>query len=99
MIGKHIVTIAITGLLVGASAIAGAEDSAAKQADLQITQSVKQKLASDESTLAPRILVSTRDGIVTLMGFELTPGQIKAAVVDADSIDGVRRVENRLQRG
>jgi osmotically-inducible protein OsmY len=95
----HIVTLAVAAVLAVAGTVASAEDQATKLSDEQITQNVKQKLASDDSTVAPRIIVSTHDGVVTLMGFELTPGNIKAAVADANATDGVVRVENRLSRG
>ena len=99
MIRNHLVTVAFTGLLVTAGGLAYAEDVGTKLTDDQITQTVKEKLATDEPAVANSILVSTHDGVVTLMGQELSPGDIQTALRDANRTDGVVRVDNRLKMG
>jgi osmotically-inducible protein OsmY len=64
--------------------------------DQQITQQVKEKLAANEPQIAPRIEVTTHDGIVTLRGVAMTPQYMLNAVRDAGSVQGVTKVENRL---
>ena len=54
-------------MVVTAGGLAKAEDGAAKQNDAQITQQEKQKLGAGEPNMAPRIMVSTHDGVVPLM--------------------------------
>jgi osmotically-inducible protein OsmY len=96
--------IVATGVLM-ASALAHAQgyvsrtpvqDAANPQSDQQITARVKDKLATDEPNIAPRIAVTTHDGVVTLDGIAMTQGYILKAVFDAESIDGVVHVNNRL---
>jgi len=93
-----LLTVAVTGL-VAASSFAVAEDVATSQIDAQITQQVQEKLATDEPSLSPHILVSTRGGVVTLAGPGMTPQDIDKAVRDASETAGVVRVDNRLQAG
>lgn len=64
--------------------------------DQQITQQVKEKLAAKEPQIAPRIEVTTHDGVVTLRGVAMTPQYMLNAVRDAGSVQGVTKVENRL---
>ena len=59
-----------------------AANQTVKADDQQITDQVKQKLATDDPTMAPRIFVSTRDGVVTLMGTEV-PARGGTRVIDA----------------
>lgn len=92
-------TAAVAGVLLSAGGLAKAEDVATKMTDEHITAQVKEKLAADEPNVAPRIMVSTRDGVVTLLGRELDPGQIETAMHDANDTDGVVRVENHLKMG
>jgi osmotically-inducible protein OsmY len=82
--------IASTPLLVHA-------DQSTKMDDRQITEQVKQKLAMNDPTVAPHIVVTTRDGVVTLMGTEVPKGEILNAMHDAESVNGVVRVDNRLK--
>jgi osmotically-inducible protein OsmY len=95
---NQLMTVGFAGLLVAVGAIAKAEDLATTVTDEQITQQVKQKLATDEPAAAARIMVMTHDGVVTLMGRALRPADIATAVHDADRTDGVVRVDNRLRR-
>jgi osmotically-inducible protein OsmY len=90
---------AVAALLVGASGLAVGEDAATKQIDEQITQQIQEKLATDEPSLTPHIVVSTHDGVVTLAGLGLTPEDVQTAVRDANDTGGVVRVENHLQVG
>jgi osmotically-inducible protein OsmY len=74
-----------------------AENQNTKVDDQQITEQVKQKLAMDDPTVAPRIFVSTRDGVVTLRGTAMPQGEIVSVMHDAESVDGVVRVDNHLK--
>jgi osmotically-inducible protein OsmY len=76
-----------------------AENHGTKVDDQQITDQVKQKLAMDDPVVAPHIFVSTRDGVVTLRGTALPQGEIVSAMHDAESVDGVLRVDNHLKSG
>jgi osmotically-inducible protein OsmY len=64
--------------------------------DQQITHLVKDKLAANEPQIAPRIEVTTHDGVVTLRGVAFTPQYMLNALRDAGSVQGVTKVENRL---
>jgi osmotically-inducible protein OsmY len=86
--------VASTVLLITGSR-AYAQD-AEKPADAGITARVKDKLAANDPIVAPRIAVSTHDGVVTLKGIALTQQYILNALHDARSVDGVVKVENRL---
>jgi osmotically-inducible protein OsmY len=94
---NQMLNIAAAGLLVVTGGLAQAQDVATKLTDEQITQHVKEKLAADEPKVAARIMVMTHDGVVTLAGRALTPGDIQMAVQDANNTDGVVRVDNRLK--
>jgi osmotically-inducible protein OsmY len=94
-----------TGVLIATGALAHAQsytprpavqDAANPQSDQQITERVKGKLATDEPNIAPHIAVTTHDGVVTLEGIAMTPNYILKALFDAESIDGVVHVNNRL---
>jgi osmotically-inducible protein OsmY len=39
----------------------------------------------------------TRDGVVTLMGAQMPQGDIDSVMHDAQSVDGVVRVDSRLK--
>jgi len=64
--------------------------------DHQITQLVKEKLATKDPQVAPRIAVTTHDGVVTLRGVAFTPQYILDVLRDAGSVQGVTKVENHL---
>jgi osmotically-inducible protein OsmY len=72
------------------------QDAANPQSDQQITERVKGKIATDEPAVASRIAVSTHDGVVTLDGIAMTQEYILKALFDAESVDGVVHVNNRL---
>jgi osmotically-inducible protein OsmY len=64
--------------------------------DQQITQQVKEKLAAKDPQVAPRIEVTTHDGVVSLHGVAFTPQYILDVLRDAGSVQGVTKVENHL---
>lgn len=93
-----LITLVASGLL-ATSILAHAEDLDTKLTDQQITEQVKQKLEMNEPAVAPRVLVTTRDGVVTLQGTAMTKGNILDALHDAESVAGVVRVDNQLKLG
>jgi osmotically-inducible protein OsmY len=86
-----------TAFIASTPMLVHAENQVTRVDDQQITDQVKQKLAMDDPTMAPHILVTTRDGVVTLTGMEVPKGNILAAMHAAESVDGVVRVDNRLK--
>ncbi len=64
--------------------------------DQEITQLVKDKLATSVPQIARRIEVTTHDGVVTLRGTTLSANYMLSALQQARSIQGVTRVENHL---
>jgi osmotically-inducible protein OsmY len=98
MTRKPLITLAATAFIASTSMLVHAENQTTIKVDDQhITDQVKQKLAMNDPTVAARIFVSTRDGVVTLMGMEVPKGNIVDAMHDAASVDGVVRVDNRLK--
>jgi osmotically-inducible protein OsmY len=97
MTHKPLITMLATALVASTPMLVHAENQSSKVDDRQITEQVKQKLATDDPTVAPRIFVSSRDGVVTLMGTKVPKGDILNAMHDAESVDGVVRVDNRLK--
>jgi osmotically-inducible protein OsmY len=61
--------------------------------DQRITDDVVDKIAND-SRLSGNIGVETERNDVTLTGRVVTPGQVNDAGSDAESVDGVRDVDN-----
>src|SRR5580704_8632297 len=94
---KPLITLAATAFIASTSMLVHAATQTTKVDDRQITEQVKQKLAMDDPTVASRIFVSTHDGVVTLMGTEVPKGDILNAMHEAQSVDGVVRVDNRLK--
>ena len=70
--------------------------AAAAADDTAITASVKDRLAA-HAEANRNIVVETHDGVVTLEGFALTPTAVLRAMLDARSIPGVVKVENRVR--
>jgi osmotically-inducible protein OsmY len=97
MTHKPLMTMIATAFIASTPMLVHAENQSAKVADQQITEQVKQKLAMNDPIVAPHIVVTTRDGVVTLMGTEVPKGDILNAMHDAESVDGVVRVDNRLK--
>lgn len=70
--------------------------SAPPASDATITHRVMGKLSVDDPQVARMIQVSTKNGIVTLNGVTYN-GMDEAKVLrDAESVEGVVKVENRL---
>jgi osmotically-inducible protein OsmY len=97
MTHKPLITTLATAFIASTPMLVHAENRNAKSDDQQITDQVKQKLAMDDPGIGPHILVTTRDGVVTLMGMDVPKDKILTAVHDAKSVDGVVRVDNRLK--
>jgi len=97
MTRNPLITMVATAFIASTPMLVHAADQSTKVDDQQITDQVKQKLAMDDPTIAPRIFVSTRDGVVTLRGMDMPRGDILSATHDAESVDGVVRVDNRLK--
>jgi osmotically-inducible protein OsmY len=99
MTHKPLMTMVATAFIASTPMLVHAATEGTKVDDQQITEQVKQKLAMDDPTMAPHILVTTRDGVVTLMGTEVPKSNILNAMHDAESVDGVVRVDNQLKSG
>jgi osmotically-inducible protein OsmY len=97
MTRNPLITMVATAFIASTPMLVRAADQSTKVDDQQITEQVKQKLAMDDPAMAPRIFVSTRDGVVTLRGMDMPRGDILSAMRDAESVDGVVRVDNRLK--
>jgi hypothetical protein len=97
MTRNPLITMVATALIASTPLLVHAAAQTNKVDDQQITEQVKQKLAMDDPTVAPRIFVSTHDGVVTLRGTDMPQGEIVSAMHDAESVDGVVRVDNRLK--
>jgi osmotically-inducible protein OsmY len=97
MTRNPLITLVAATIVMSTPVVVQSEDLGTKVSDEQITAQVKQKLAMDNPTVAPHILVTTHDGVVTLMGMQLHPQDILTAMHDAQSVDGVVRVENRMK--
>jgi hyperosmotically inducible protein len=61
-----------------------------------ITAKIKNKLVDDPVTGVFRIKVVTVKGVVQLSGFVNSPDEKQRAEVIANSVDGVKKVENSL---
>ena len=89
------------GLLSGVAAVflltATVLVQADEAGDQQITQQVKDKLATKDPQMARRIEVTAHDGVVTLRGATLTQQYMLDVLRDARSVEGVTKVENRMQ--
>jgi osmotically-inducible protein OsmY len=94
---KPLITLAAIACVASTPLLVHAATQTSKVDDQQITEQVKQKLAMDEPAMAPRIFVSTHDGVVTLRGMDMAQGDIVSAMHDAQSVDGVVRVDNQLK--
>jgi len=65
--------------------------------DLWITARAKARMFRNEEVPALQVDVDSRDGVVTLFGMVPTLSAQAAAELEVVKIDGVRRVENRLE--
>ncbi|HEY6457488.1 MAG TPA: BON domain-containing protein [Steroidobacteraceae bacterium] len=97
MTHKPLLTLVATAFIASTPMLVHAESHSAKANDRQITEQVKQKLQTDDPTVAPHVMVMTHDGVVTLVGGQMPQGDINTVTRDAQSVDGVVRVDNRLK--
>jgi len=74
-------------------------DQSASQADLDLTQRVRQAVVADKSlsTTAHNIKIITVDGVVTLRGPVASAQEQATVVAVAQQIAGVKKVENHLE--
>jgi osmotically-inducible protein OsmY len=92
-------SILVAGALVTAASYSAAHaDNGRSARDQQINDAVVAKIASD-SRLRPdgAIQVDTRDGNVTLTGFVDLPDQADKIGIDAESVEGVKDVDNEVR--
>ena len=97
MTHKTLLTMAATAFVASTAVLVHAENRGARVDDQQITAQVKQKLSMDDPRIAPHIMVTTRDGVVTLRGSEMPKDAILNAMHDAQTVEGVVRVDNQLK--
>src|ERR1700733_6398080 len=71
MTRNPLITMVATALIASTPILVHAESQSSKVDDQQITEQVKQKLAMNDPTVAPHIVVTTHDGVVTLMGTDV----------------------------
>jgi osmotically-inducible protein OsmY len=74
-------------------------DQSNKKEDLDVTASIRRALMDDEalSTNARNVKIITRDGVVTLRGPVESEKEKVAIARTAQSVAGVRRVDNQLE--
>ena len=77
-------------------AFANGGDSKQPIEDSVITTKVKAKLIQDDTTKARHINVTTKNGMVTLMGTVDTEMERDQAALNAQKIEGVVSVDNKL---
>lgn len=77
-------------------AFAGGSSTTPKASDATITHRVMGKLAVDDPEVARMIKVSTKDGVVTLNGMTFNGADEAKVLRDAQSVEGVVKVKNRL---
>jgi osmotically-inducible protein OsmY len=81
----------------GLQGVAFADTSPGTQdSDSEITRRVARALLENDQDVAPRIQVSTLNGVVTLDGTTFSNVQILKALSDARQVSGVVKVRNRL---
>ena len=95
MTRNQLLSIIASAFLVSTLTVARAAD-ATKPTDEQITERVKSTLFEKDRDIAPRIQISTQDGVVTLSGNALTPQYAINVIHDAGRVDGVVKVQNHL---
>ena len=105
MKGKHVwVAVAtVVGLFaVGAASAADprtgdrTDNGAYTRDDAYVTSAVKDQLSRQGDMDNLPISVTTTDGVVSLSGYVGTIDQMARVVIGAAGVDGVQRVENRL---
>jgi osmotically-inducible protein OsmY len=91
----HFLVTMTAGLLAVTGGVAYA-DAGASASDGQLVEAVKAKLAADVPEIAPRLQVEAKDGVVTLRGTAMTSALMLKAIKDAQSVNGVSKVQNRM---
>ncbi len=94
MFQRRLVLAAICGLVSHGAAYADAPP--VQSSDAEITNRVIHELMRADTEVAPRIRVSTLNGVVTLEGTVFTPSQVFKIAGDARKVSGVVQVKNRL---
>lgn len=64
--------------------------------DATVTARIKGKFAEDKTVGAMKIGVETKDGVVQLSGFTSRPTEKARALEIAQTVQGVKRVENDI---
>jgi len=82
----------------GVSAAFAADDMPAKSdqpvTDTWITTKVKTELATTEGVKSTKIDVTTKNGVVALIGVLATKDSVDKAIAAAESVKGVKRVDS-----
>jgi osmotically-inducible protein OsmY len=94
-----LVTAASAGTLGALSGCSTSEAARMQASDSTITAAVKAKLAADGDLLPADIVVTAKEGIVTLKGRVKTDLARERAERDARETDGVRRVIDLVKVG
>ena len=80
------------------SAVFAADDMPAKSdqpvTDTWITTKVKSELATTDGVKSTKISVTTKDGIVALVGVLMSQASVDKAVAATESVHGVKRVDS-----
>jgi osmotically-inducible protein OsmY len=85
----------VSFLLVGGAA--AAESPGKAVSDSWITTKVKGELAKDKQVAGIHIHVKTVEGVVTLTGKAKSQAEVDRAAEDANKIQGVKSVVNRIE--
>lgn len=98
MVRRLLVTSIICGLTLQGIVFADtAGDS--QSSDTDLTDRVVRQLSKSDRVIAPRVRVSTENGIVTLEASGLTSAQAFKILVEVRAVPGVTKVNNRLRVG
>ena len=94
MFARRLVLAAFSGIVL--HGVAYPDTPPVQSFDAEITNRVVHELMRADAEVAPRIRVSTLNGIVTLEGTVFTPSQVLKIAGDARKVSGVVQVKNRL---
>jgi hyperosmotically inducible protein len=90
-------TLAVGAVSIGPAAFAADEMPAKSDqpvTDTWITTKVKTELATTEGVKSTKISVTTKDGVVALVGVLATEAAVDKAIAAAQSVKGVKRVDS-----
>jgi osmotically-inducible protein OsmY len=82
-------------ILMGCAAMTGRQSPSAAAEDTAITTKVKTSLVADPVVSGTAIDVDTTDGVVNLSGFVNSQQELQRAVLLAQGVNGVKRVDAR----